>query len=1308
MNLQPQKDTSLLDRIIVGRVDPYIYAFTTQTVPNYLKVGETYRPVNVRLAEWSLVYDRLRPVYTHTARIDDNTIFRDYAVHDFLVHTKHKHRLEKSEIPPSVYYSSEFFQDTLPEDVDEAIADIQTSAINHDGRYPLYTSDHLPKRFTYQRGDSFTPRANQQAVIDNFKRAIAHKRSNLLMFAAMRFGKSFTSMCCALEMGASRVLVVSAKADVKEEWKATVEGVGNFEGYIFAEKEQLQEDEHFLQKCTNQKLKVVLFLTLQDLQGTKLKETHKEVFACAWNLLLVDETHFGARANCYGDVLKHKDNIPRDVKDITTLDSMDDVVKQLKVRITIHLSGTPYRILMSSEFEQEDVIAFVPYTDIAKEQKKWYDEHRHDDKTPEWANPYFGFPEMVRFAFLPNQASLNKIAQLKAQGATTSFSELFRPKSLVGSGDYIHFCHEDVVLEFLQVIDGVKDDTNVLGFLNNERIKEGKLCRHMVMVLPYCASCDAMEHLLKKHTDAFRNLSEYQILNISGLGGHKVFRNPQDVKLRIAEFEKQGTKTITLTVYRMLTGNTVPQWDTMLFLRQSESPEEYDQAIFRLQNPYVDEYLDEQQRRIKFNLKPQTLLVDFDPERVFRFQERKSQIYNLNVEEQGNTRLKERIEEELKISPVITLDHNKLREVTATNILDAVRNYAQTRSVLDEALDIPVDDALLDNEIIQEALRRLKPLNVKTGFFQPPHLPKEGEEPDDVDSHATDDGTQSAGGNNAPSPNDKGSKPDDVEKRFAACYAQILFFAFLTEDKVSSLEEILHVMNASKDNKRLSVNLGLQKEVLKVIQKHCNGFMLSKLDYKIQNINSLIRDCDKAPLERVQIALTKFGRMSEAEIVTPSKAADDLIAMFPDNLFDGDAKVLDIASKQGEMLTAFMRRYGEKVGTRVYSICTSPLAYEFTRKVYTLLSLPIEHIYHQFTSFDFIDKSKPEILTTLKKMNFRAIAANPPYQDMGGSGGTNDAPLYQEFGLTASSMQTGYVALITPSRWFAAGRENLLGAFRTMMLTSNRISKLTSYNNSRDVFPNVEIKGGVCSYLEDHAHNGECMYKLVNGQSVQAESLALNSFDVLIREPKMARIVTKVLAHVADEPKIDSIISADTPFGIPTNPTGNKKKVVDVVAHKDDTHTVQLHYVRNLKRMTGYVSLSAITKNAQDIDRYKVYIPEAGGSGNDAKILGDPIISLPGSVCSQTYLYVAFDSYEEADAFAKYLHTRFLRFLVASIKITQHALSGVYRYVPIQDFTPASDIDWTQKVSTIDKTLYEKYSFTEEEVSLIESMVNPM
>lgn len=226
-------NTALLDGLIVGRVEPHIYAFSTETVPNYLKVGDTARGVRVRLDEWRKIFPNLIQQYVHSAQINNETIFRDFAVHTFLEQEKGRRRLLPDTFGHLPYYSKEFFEGATTADLEEAISDIYQSAREKNGKYQFYSPDRLPQTLTYERTDSYPPRANQQQVIENFRNAIVAGRTNLLLYAVMRFGKSFTAMCCAKEMDAKIVVVVSAKADVKQEWKKTVESHVYFAGYKF-------------------------------------------------------------------------------------------------------------------------------------------------------------------------------------------------------------------------------------------------------------------------------------------------------------------------------------------------------------------------------------------------------------------------------------------------------------------------------------------------------------------------------------------------------------------------------------------------------------------------------------------------------------------------------------------------------------------------------------------------------------------------------------------------------------------------------------------------------------------------------------------------------------------------------------------------------------------------------------------------------------------------------------------------------------------------------------------------------------------
>ena len=391
----------LLDAIIVGRVKPHIYAFTTNTIPNYLKVGDTYRPVSVRLQEWMKYFPNLQKEYEELATIDDNIFFRDYSVHSFLEKDLGKHRLLPNEYP-NIYYSNEFFKDVKPNQVAAAIADIRENYYQNRGKYTYYDSNtQLPKEYSYASSGFWKPRPNQQATIDKFVTAVKAGRTNLLMYAVMRFGKSFTSLCCAKEIGAKVVLVVSAKADVREEWKKTVQSADNFnDDYVFiASNELLGEPTKISSSLLNGK-GVVVFLTLQDLQGDDIKDKHQDIFGKQIDLLIVDETHYGARAENYGKILKNA-NYVKDVKekhaddDFIELSEAEEQLKSLSVKVTLHLSGTPYRILMGSEFQKEDIIAFYQFSDIVKDQEEWDQQNLLEDTKDikEWDNPYYGFPQ---------------------------------------------------------------------------------------------------------------------------------------------------------------------------------------------------------------------------------------------------------------------------------------------------------------------------------------------------------------------------------------------------------------------------------------------------------------------------------------------------------------------------------------------------------------------------------------------------------------------------------------------------------------------------------------------------------------------------------------------------------------------------------------------------------------------------------------------------------------------------------------------------------------------------------------------------
>lgn len=324
-----------------------------------------------------------------------------------------------------------------------------------------------------------------------------------------------------------------------------------------------------------------------------------------------------------------------------------------------------------------------------------------------------------------------------------------------------------------------------------------------------------------------------------------------------------------------------------------------------------------------------------------------------------------------------------------------------------------------------------------------------------------------------------------------------------------------------------------------------------------------------------------------------------------------------------------------------------------------------------------------------EKMRFDVIIGNPPYQ-LGSDGGTRDVPIYQKFVEQAKTLEPRFLSMVIPARWMASGLG--LTEFRQTMLADNRLKFLTDYPVSKEVFPSVEVKGGICYFLWERDYEGETAVTSIRDGRVSGPfPRDLSEFDVLVRDNQAAIILRKILSH--KEESITSILSVDKEFGWTSNFEG--------FHYKQEKNDVPLHYGRQGKRLVGYINRSEINKSAQLVDKWKVMIPQAGSDGGQRLpdiVLGRPFIASSPSVCTQTYLFFSLESESEAKSVESYLRTRLFRFLVSLRKITQHATRSTYTWVPMQEW----DREWT------DKDLYKKYKIEPDEILFIESMVKAM
>ena len=337
-----------------------------------------------------------------------------------------------------------------------------------------------------------------------------------------------------------------------------------------------------------------------------------------------------------------------------------------------------------------------------------------------------------------------------------------------------------------------------------------------------------------------------------------------------------------------------------------------------------------------------------------------------------------------------------------------------------------------------------------------------------------------------------------------------------------------------------------------------------------------------------------------------------------------------------------------------------------------------------------------------EEMKFDVIIGNPPYQESdGGDEGDNNrsrggaVPLYNLFVDQSKKINPKYISLIIPSRWYSGGRG--LDSFRFEMLSDQRISHLTDYPTASDLFPNVEIKGGVCYFLWNSDYYGDCEVRNVKGdnESVMSRPLLEKDSDVFIRFNQAINIYRKIKV---EGPSFSSLISAQKPFGLRTYVKGHQSR------EKNDITLYENGGV-------SFIGRDKVTVNEDWIAKHKVLITMAYGAGDEYphQIINIPIYSEPGSCCTETYVVVGpFDSKEIAFHVINYMKSRLFRFLVMLRKHTQHAARSVYSFVPLQDFTSESDIDWSKSPRKTDVQLYRKYKLTGEEIAFIESMIRPM
>jgi site-specific DNA-methyltransferase (adenine-specific) len=486
--------------------------------------------------------------------------------------------------------------------------------------------------------------------------------------------------------------------------------------------------------------------------------------------------------------------------------------------------------------------------------------------------------------------------------------------------------------------------------------------------------------------------------------------------------------------------------------------------------------------------------------------------------------------------------------------------------------------------------------------------------------------------------------------------------------------------------------------------------------------------------------LTCLANLSSDEVFTPPNIANQMLDLLPDELWsDKTITFLDPVSKSGVFLREITKRLLKGLESeipdieerlehilknQVFGIGITPLTSEISRRTlycskkangeYSIVNFSNEEgnlryvesqhfwangikckycgvnkkLYQrekglESYAYSFIHEDKPE---ELFKMKFDVIIGNPPYQMNDGGAGASAGPIYDQFIKSAKRLQPRFMSFIIPARWYNGGKG--LDDFRDEMLSDLRISKLHDYQDTNDVFPGLNIRGGICFFLWERDHNGACEvinYRFSKANKVAKRFLKEEGLNIFIRHNESLSIYKKVLA--LKEHSFSSIVSPRKPFGLATN-------FKEFSLSKTKEQDIKLYRFRE----NGYLSSAAIEKYKKLINCNKVLVPYAS-PGDDSYphlILSKPIIAEPNSACTETYLMIGpFDNEKQSKNVSNYMKTSFFRFMVLLSKSTQHITRKTYNLVPMQNF----DEDWT------DEKLYQKYKVGSKEIEFIDSLI---
>ena len=1193
-------------------------------------------------------------------------------------------------------------------------------------------------------------RPEQRAAIDMAVKRFTKKGGSgsrqVLWNCKMRFGKTLSALQVVREINAQRTLIVTHRPVVNAGWyedfekifydccttetkspSATAAGSAKhgkqparFNYGSATQGESLAQ----LLRQAEKGMHIIGFASMQDLRGSETvggqHEKNDNVFATEWDLLIIDEAHEGTQTELGQNVI--------------------DALKHANTKV-LQLSGTPFNLI--DQYAEEEIFTW-DYIMEQRAKMSWDEYHLGDP------NPYAALPAMHIYTYDLG----NLLADFVDEDKVFNFLEFFR------TDERGAFVHDDYVGDFLDLL--CRNDEDSLYPYANAEFRH--IFRHTLWVLPGVKAAKALSQKLQAHPV----FGVFTVVNVAGEGDADEESRDALEKVNKAIGKDPGaTQTITLSCGRLTTGVSIRAWTGVFMMSgaSSTSAAGYMQTIFRVQTPFT------YQGRMKencyaFDFAPDRAL------RMLAEASKVSPKAGKQTDEDRHTladflHFCPVIAIEGSRMQAFNVDNllTQLKRVQIERVVNA--GFEDGALYNDELLRLEDGDVADFNDLrakigTTKALKSVDKVKVSdNGLDGNPAQP-----PAASDKKPPKESDPEAEALKALENEKKKQRKNAIAiLRGISIRMPLLIYGADIQDEAAELtiNNFTHLVDDTSWAEFMPA--GVTKADFARFRRYYDPEVFSAAGRRIRQ---LARSADKFTIEerisRLATLFSTFRNPDKETVLTPWRVVNlhlsDSLGGYcfmderfehpletprhivrsgvTDRVFSPRSTVLEINSKSGlyplyAAYSIYRARLDEEwckhnaiapgrakalweqtLKENIFVVCKTPMAVAITKRTLCGFRTAEVHAKYYPDLIPSLTHSVQKVLCDLRDakgfwglndrndMKIDAIIGNPPYQVT--SENTSDAPVYHLF-IDLASLLAQRVSLLTPARYlFNAGKTPK--EWNTKILNDEHFKVVAYWANSTDVFPTVIIKGGVAVMYRDS--------KQVFGK--------IGTFTAYAELTSIANKVTSPLGRLSDIVYPQNKFDLEEVYNqcpdareiIGSNGTERRlttpifKQLTLFCVNQTEQNSYKILGLIDNKRCYRWIDKRYIETHP-NLEKYKVIVPKSNGSGAIGEVLSTPLIGEPLIGVTQSFLTIgAFDTQAEAESCLKYVKTKFVRTMLGILKATQDNPKDTWRLVPLQDFTSASDIDWTQEIEQIDRQLYRKYGLTPQEIAFIEEKVKPM